>query len=82
MLRSRNYFFFLYYTRIYKMTQKILNSKELCQTLGISTTLFYKLKKSGMPYHKFPGSRAYFILEEVENWLGEAGYHQETTWTK
>ena len=51
------------------MTQKILNSKELCQTLGISTTLFYKLKKSGMPYHKFPRSRAYFILEEVENWM-------------
>lgn len=64
------------------MTQKILNGKELRQALGISTTLFYKLKKAGMPYHKFPRSRAYFILEEVENWLGQAGYHQETTWTK
>ncbi len=64
------------------MKQMILNGKELRQALGISTTTFYKFKKSGMPYHQLPNSRAYFILKEVESWLSKAGYHQQTTWTK
>lgn len=64
------------------MTQAILNAKQLCQALGISTTTFYKFKKAGMPYHQLPKSRAYFILNEVEDWLSKAGYHQSTIWTK
>ncbi len=64
------------------MKQVILNGKELRQALGISTTTFYKFKKAGMPYHQLPMSRAYFILDEVENWLSKAGYHQQTIWTK
>lgn len=64
------------------MNKKILNAKELCIALGISTTTFYKFKKMGMPYHQFPKSRAYYILTEVEEWLGKAGYHQEKVWTK
>ncbi|RVU71419.1 MULTISPECIES: AlpA family transcriptional regulator [Lactobacillus] len=60
------------------MSQEILNGKELRQALGISTTTFYKFKKAGMPYHQLPASRAYFILDEVENWLGKAGYHIAT----
>lgn len=64
------------------MKQIILNGKELRQALGISTTTFYKFKEAGMPYHQLPGSRAYFILTEVESWLGKAGYHHQTTWTK
>ena len=64
------------------MASPILNGKELRQALGISTTTFYKFKKAGMPYHQLPASRAYFILDEVENWVGKAGYHPQTTWTK
>lgn len=64
------------------MTEKILNAKELCAVLGISTIIFYKLRRAGMPYHQFPKSRAYYILTEVEEWLGKAGYHQEKVWTK
>lgn len=64
------------------MKQIILNGKELRQSLGISTTTFYKFKNAGMPYHQLPTSRAYFILNEVENWLSKAGYHQEKTWIK
>ena len=41
------------------MKQAILNAKQLCQTLGISTTTFYKFKKAGMPYHQLPKSRAF-----------------------
>lgn len=62
---------------------KILNAKELCNKLSISTTFFYKMKKAGMPYHQLcSNSRAYYILDEVEDWLSEAGFHQETKWTK
>lgn len=64
------------------MTVKILNAKELQNTLGISTTLLYKFRKAGMPYHQFPQSRAYYLLDEVENWLTKSGYHQEKVWTK
>ena len=64
------------------MNQLILNGKELREALNISTTTFYKFKKAGMPYHQFPASRAYYILDEVKTWLSKSGYHQETRWTK
>lgn len=64
------------------MNQLILNGKELREALNISTTTFYKFKKAGMPYHQFPASRAYYILDEVKTWLSKSGYHQETTWNK
>ena len=64
------------------MNQLILNGKELREALNISTTTFYKFKKAGMPYHHFPASRAYYVLDEVKTWLSKSGYHQETTWTK
>ena len=61
---------------------KPLNGKELRNKLGISTTLFYKFRRAGMPYHQFPESRAYYLLDEVELWLSSAGYHQMKVWTK
>ncbi|WEV51422.1 hypothetical protein OZX69_01485 [Lactobacillus sp. ESL0731] len=65
---------------------KVLNGRELCRTFGFSTTLLYKFRKSGMPYHQIEGdgSRAYYIADEVENWLRQAGFHQEikSTWSK
>lgn len=64
------------------MTNQIYNGKELRKQLGISTTTFYKFRKAGLPYHQFPQSRAYYLLDEVKDWLNQAGYHQETTWTK
>lgn len=48
---------------------KCLNGKELRETLGIGTTVFYKLKKAGMPAHQFPNSRPYYLLDEVSKWL-------------
>lgn len=64
------------------MVLSILNGKELCNQLHISTTLLYKFRKSGMPYHQLPHGRAYYSLDEVEKWLTQAGYHQEKTWVK
>ena len=64
------------------MTSQIYNGQELRKQLGISTTTFYKFRKAGLPYHQFPRSRAYYLLDEVKDWLNQAGYHQETTWTK
>ena len=61
---------------------QILNGKQLCKALGVSTTLLYRLLKQGMPYHQLStGSRKYYNLEEVQNWLLKAGFHQETRWT-
>lgn len=61
----------------------ILNGRQLCKALGISTTLLYRLLKQGMPYHQLStGSRKYYNLEEVQDWLLNAGYHQESKWTK
>ncbi|WP_278838540.1 helix-turn-helix transcriptional regulator [Ligilactobacillus agilis] len=61
----------------------ILNGKQLCAALGISTTLLYRLIRSGMPYHQLStGSRKYYNLEEVKHWLLNAGYQQKTVWTK
>jgi len=43
----------------------ILNGKQLCQELGISTTLLYRLLKQGMPYHQLStASRKYYNLDE------------------
>ncbi|CAM3163233.1 hypothetical protein SAMN04487792_1049 [Lactobacillus bombicola] len=64
------------------MTLVILNGKQLREQLHISTTIFYRLRKAGMPYHQLPGGRAYYSLDEVEKWLTQAGYHQEKTWVK
>lgn len=64
------------------MALSILNGKELCNQLHISTTLLYKFRKSGMPYHQLPHGRPYYSLDEVEKWLTQAGYHQEKTWAK
>ena len=63
--------------------KQILNGKQLRDVLGISTTLMYQLLKAGMPYHKLTvGSRRYYNLNEVEQWLLNSGLHQETRWTK
>lgn len=64
------------------MTSLLLNGKQLCQELNISTTMLYKLRKAGMPYHQLPQGRPYYILDEAQNWLISAGYHQEKTWAK
>ncbi|MQB68048.1 helix-turn-helix transcriptional regulator [Limosilactobacillus reuteri] len=62
---------------------EILNGKQLCTALGISTTLLYKLLENGMPYHQLStAGRRYYHLSEVEKWLLEAGYNQKTHWTK
>lgn len=63
--------------------KEILNGKQLCTALGISTTLLYRLIQSGMPYHQLSvASRKYYNLEEVEKWLLKAGYQQKNVWTK
>lgn len=64
------------------MTSILLNGKQLCEQLNISTTLLYKFRKAGMPYHQLPHGRAYYNLKEVQEWLAQAGYHQEKTWSK
>jgi predicted site-specific integrase-resolvase len=61
---------------------KMMNGKDLCKTLGISTTLLYKFRKTGMPYHQLPGGRPYYLVDEVIVWLRNAGYRQEKVWTK
>lgn len=61
----------------------ILNGKQLCDALGISTTLLYRLIKNGMPYHQLStSSRKYYNLEEVKKWLLNTGYQQKTVWTR
>lgn len=64
------------------MNKLFLNGKQICQELNISTTLLYKFRRLGMPYHQLPQGRAYYNLEEVATWLLTAGYHQEKTWSK
>lgn len=63
---------------------KILNAKELCNEFNFSATLLYKFRKAGMPYHQLPHGRAYYLPNEVEAWLKQAGYHQEsiTVWSE
>lgn len=64
------------------METKILNAKDLMESLNISSTRFYQFLKHGMPYHQIGEGRKYYILDEVKQWLLEAGYHQNTTWSK
>lgn len=64
------------------MENKILNAKDLMVALNISSTRFYQFLKNGMPYHQIGKGRKYYILNEVKKWLLEAGYHQNTTWSK
>ena len=59
---------------------KILNGKDLREELGISTTLMYKFRKAGMPYHQLPEGRAYYYIDEVEEWLHNVGLHKEVIW--
>lgn len=40
------------------------------------------VRKAGMPYHQIEGGRAYYLIDEVENWLRQAGYHQQNVWSK
>lgn len=61
---------------------QVLNGRQLCEELNISTTLLYRFRKSGMPYHQLPGGRPYYLLSEVTDWLGKAGFHQVKTWKK
>ncbi|MCU4154274.1 hypothetical protein DVV40_10105, partial [Lactobacillus acidophilus] len=44
---------------------KYLTGKELCEALGISTTLLYKFRKAGMPYHQLPGGRPFYLIDQV-----------------
>lgn len=61
--------------------QEILNGKQLIEKLGISNSFFYKLKKSGLPYHQLDDkSRKYYFLNEVEEWLIQKGLKPQTTW--
>lgn len=61
--------------------QEILNAKQLIEKLGISSSFFYKLQKSGLPYHQLDDkSRKYYFLSEVEEWLIQKGLKPQTTW--
>lgn len=63
--------------------KSVLNGKQLCNQLGMSTTLLYRLLDSGMPYHQLTkSSRRYYILEEVQTWLLKAGYRQKSRLVK
>lgn len=63
--------------------EEILNGKDLCKRLGISTTILYQLLKNGLPSHKLTAnSRRYYNFSEVKNWLINAGYREQTRWTK
>jgi hypothetical protein len=35
-----------------------------------------------MPYHQLPGGRPFYLIDQVVDWLKDAGYHQEKVWTK
>ncbi|MQB63955.1 hypothetical protein DN451_09795 [Lactobacillus reuteri] len=62
---------------------EILNGKELRQYLKISTTIYYRLLKSGLPSHQLTAnSRRYFNKDEVTDWLKLQGYKETTVWTK
>ncbi|EGC80185.1 MAG: hypothetical protein N4R24_00450 [Lactobacillus iners] len=61
---------------------EMLNGKQLCRKFNFSSTLLYKFRKQGMPYHQLPGGRPYYLESEVVNWLNNAGFHQEKVWTK
>ena len=54
----------------------LLNGKQLRHSLHISTTVFYKFRRNGMPYHQLDGGRAYYMLDEVIDWLHQAGYRK------
>lgn len=63
------------------MEKQICNLKQLCEQLGCSTNHVYKLVSLGMPYHQLSSaSRRYYVLDEVINWLKEAGLKQKTIW--
>ena len=39
-------------------------------------------KELCMPYHQLPGGRPFYLIDQVVDWLKNAGYHQEKVWTK
>lgn len=62
---------------------EILNGKQLREKLGISTTIYYRLLKNGMPYKKLTAnSRRYFEINEVKKWLQSQGFSQKEVWTR
>lgn len=65
-----------------EMKNQILNGKQLREELNISTTVFYKWRKAGMPGHYIEGSRTFYILNEVLVWLEKAGYRKQKIWMK
>lgn len=55
---------------------ELLNARQLAKELGISYTYFFKLKKSGCPYHQLgEQGRKYYILSEVQEWLLVSSQH-------
>ncbi|WP_251548163.1 helix-turn-helix domain-containing protein [Limosilactobacillus caecicola] len=53
-----------------------LNTKETANALGVSTDYLRKLQRLGLPYHQLSEhSQKYFNLDEIENWLAQAGLH-------
>lgn len=63
--------------------EEILNGRQLCKELGISTTMLYRLLKNGLPYHQLTANtRRYYYLEEVHHWLLRNGYRPREQWTK
>lgn len=57
---------------------KLLNTKEMAEYLGCSTSYLRKLQKFGLPYHQLsPDSKKYFNKTEVDKWLQQAGLHQD-----
>lgn len=62
--------------------KELMNAKQIVTKLGISQGQLYKLVSYGMPYHQLgEHSRKYYVLEEVEAWLREAGYKQHSKWS-
>lgn len=61
--------------------KEILNMKQLCEKLNISSFLFYKMVQNGLPYHQLgKHARKYYIYNEVETWLINNGFKKRTVW--
>lgn len=49
---------------------ELLNARQVAEKLGISYTYFFKIRKSGCPYHQLGNQgRKYYVLKEVQDWL-------------
>lgn len=61
--------------------EEILNRKQLCEKLNISSALFYKMLQNGLPYRQLDEhSRKYYVFDEAEAWLINNGFKKKTTW--